>query len=215
MQRNRVDIISLGCYKNLVDSEKLMRMFKNAGFKVVHDPEVVRGEYVVVNTCGFIGDAKQESIDVILELTELKKRGKIGKIIVMGCLAERYLHQLEQEIPEVDAFYGKFNWTDMINDLIYQKVEKKKIKNYRIITTPKHYAYLKIAEGCNRTCSYCAIPIITGAYKSLPMEEIIEEAKWLARKGVKELQLIAQDLTYYGLDLYRTHKLPELVQRLS
>ncbi|MGM9794878.1 MAG: 30S ribosomal protein S12 methylthiotransferase RimO [Candidatus Aphodosoma sp.] len=215
MQRNRVDIISLGCYKNLVDSEKLMRMFKNAGFKVVHDPEVVRGEYVVVNTCGFIGDAKQESIDVILELTELKKRGKIGKIIVMGCLAERYLHQLEQEIPEVDAFYGKFNWTDMINDLIYQKVEKKKIKNYRIITTPKHYAYLKIAEGCNRTCSYCAIPLITGAYKSLPMEEIIEEAKWLARKGVKELQLIAQDLTYYGLDLYRTHKLPELVQRLS
>ena len=188
MQRNRVDIISLGCFKNLVDSEKLMRMFKNAGFKVVHDPEVVRGEYVVVNTCGFIGDAKQESIDVILELTELKKRGKIGKIIVMGCLAERYLHQLEQE---------------------------KKIKNYRIITTPKHYAYLKIAEGCNRTCSYCAIPIITGAYKSLPMEEIIEEAKWLARKGVKELQLIAQDLTYYGLDLYRTHKLPELVQRLS
>ena len=215
MQRNRVDIISLGCFKNLVDSEKLMRMFKNAGFKVVHDPEVVRGEYVVVNTCGFIGDAKQESIDVILELTELKKRGKIGKIIVMGCLAERYLHQLDQEIPEVDAFYGKFNWTDMINDLIYQKVEKKKIKNYRIITTPKHYAYLKIAEGCNRTCSYCAIPIITGAYKSLPMEEIIEEAKWLARKGVKELQLIAQDLTYYGLDLYRTHKLPELVQRLS
>lgn len=215
MQRNRVDIISLGCYKNLVDSEKLMRMFKNAGFKVVHDPEVVRGEFVVVNTCGFIGDAKQESIDVILELTELKKRGKIGKIIVMGCLAERYLHQLEQEIPEVDAFYGKFNWTDMINDLIYQKVEKKKIKNYRIITTPKHYAYLKIAEGCNRTCSYCAIPIITGAYKSLPMEEIIDEAKWLARKGVKELQLIAQDLTYYGLDLYRTHKLPELVQRLS
>lgn len=215
MQKNRVDVISLGCYKNLVDSEKLMRLFKNAGFKVFHDSDKVCGEFVVVNTCGFIGDAKQESIDIILELTELKKRGRIGKLIVMGCLSERYIHQLEQEIPEVDAYYGKFNWSDMIDDFVAQRKNEKSSKDFRVITTPAHYAYLKIAEGCNRTCSYCAIPIITGAYKSRDIESIVDEAKWLAHKGVKELQLIAQDLTYYGLDLYHEHKLPELVSKLS
>lgn len=215
MQKNRVDVISLGCYKNLVDSEKLMRLFKNAGFKVFHDSDKVCGEFVVVNTCGFIGDAKQESIDIILELTELKKRGRIGKLIVMGCLSERYIHQLEQEIPEVDAYYGKFNWSDMIDDFVAQRKNEKLSKDLRVVTTPAHYAYLKIAEGCNRTCSYCAIPIITGAYKSRDIESIVDEAKWLAHKGVKELQLIAQDLTYYGLDLYHEHKLPELVSKLS
>ena len=215
MQKNRVDVISLGCYKNLVDSEKLMRLFKNAGFKVFHDSDKVCGEFVVVNTCGFIGDAKQESIDIILELTELKKRGRIGKLIVMGCLSERYIHQLEQEIPEVDAYYGKFNWSDMIDDFVAQRKNEKSSKDLRVVTTPAHYAYLKIAEGCNRTCSYCAIPIITGAYKSRDIESIVDEAKWLAHKGVKELQLIAQDLTYYGLDLYHEHKLPELVSKLS
>ena len=215
MQKNRVDVISLGCYKNLVDSEKLMRLFKNAGFKVFHDSDKVCGEFVVVNTCGFIGDAKQESIDIILELTELKKRGRIGKLIVMGCLSERYIHQLEQEIPEVDAYYGKFNWSDMIDDFVAQRKNEKLSKDLRVVTTPAHYAYLKIAEGCNRTCSYCAIPIITGAYKSRDIESIVDEAKWLAHRGVKELQLIAQDLTYYGLDVYHEHKLPELVSRLS
>ena len=215
MQKNRVDVISLGCYKNLVDSEKLMRLFKNAGFKVFHDSDKVCGEFVVVNTCGFIGDAKQESIDIILELTELKKRGRIGKLIVMGCLSERYIHQLEQEIPEVDAYYGKFNWSDMIDDFVAQRKNEKSSNDLRVVTTPAHYAYLKIAEGCNRTCSYCAIPIITGAYKSRDIESIVDEAKWLAHKGVKELQLIAQDLTYYGLDLYHEHKLPELVSKLS
>ena len=215
MQKNRVDVISLGCYKNLVDSEKLMRLFKNAGFKVFHDSDKVCGEFVVVNTCGFIGDAKQESIDIILELTELKKRGRIGKLIVMGCLSERYIHQLEQEIPEVDAYYGKFNWSDMIDDFVAQRKNEKLSKDLRVVTTPAHYAYLKIAEGCNRTCSYCAIPIITGAYKSRDIESIVDEVKWLAHKGVKELQLIAQDLTYYGLDLYHEHKLPELVSKLS
>lgn len=215
MQKNRVDVISLGCYKNLVDSEKLMLLFKNAGFKVFHDSDKVCGEFVVVNTCGFIGDAKQESIDIILELTELKKRGRIGKLIVMGCLSERYIHQLEQEIPEVDAYYGKFNWSDMIDDFVAQRKNEKSLKDLRVVTTPAHYAYLKIAEGCNRTCSYCAIPIITGAYKSRDIESIVDEAKWLAHKGVKELQLIAQDLTYYGLDIYHEHKLPELVSRLS
>ena len=215
MQKNRVDVISLGCYKNLVDSEKLMRLFKNAGFKVFHDSDKVCGEFVVVNTCGFIGDAKQESIDIILELTELKKRGRIGKLIVMGCLSERYIHQLEQEIPEVDAYYGKFNWSDMIDDFVAQRKNEKLSKDLRVVTTPAHYAYVKIAEGCNRTCSYCAIPIITGAYKSRDIESIVDEAKWLAHKGVKELQLIAQDLTYYGLDLYHEHKLPELVSKLS
>lgn len=215
MQKNRVDVISLGCYKNLVDSERLMSLFKEAGFKVYHDSDNVRGEFVVVNTCGFIGDAKQESIDIILELTELKKRGKIGKLIVMGCLAERYIHQLEEEIPEVDAFYGKFNWSEMLDDFVSSRKAEESCNDFRILTTPKHYAYLKIAEGCNRTCSYCAIPIITGPYKSRTIESIVDEAKWLVSKGVKEIQLIAQDLTYYGLDIYHKHMLPELVRRIS
>lgn len=215
MQKNRVDVISLGCYKNLVDSEKLMSLFKGAGFRVYHDSNNVCGEFVVVNTCGFIGDAKQESIDIILELTELKKRGKIGKLIVMGCLAERYIHQLEEEIPEVDAFYGKFNWSEMLNDFVSQRKADGTCNDLRILTTPKHYAYLKIAEGCNRTCSYCAIPIITGPYKSRTIDSIVEETEWLVGKGVKEIQLIAQDLTYYGLDIYHKHMLPELVQRIS
>lgn len=215
MQKNRVDVISLGCYKNLVDSERLMSLFKEAGFKVYHDSDNVCGEFVVVNTCGFIGDAKQESIDIILELTELKKRGKIGKLIVMGCLAERYIHQLEEEIPEVDAFYGKFNWSEMLDDFVSSRKAEESCNDFRILTTPKHYAYLKIAEGCNRTCSYCAIPIITGPYKSRTIESIVDEAKWLVSKGVKEIQLIAQDLTYYGLDIYHKHMLPELVQRIS
>lgn len=213
MINNRVDIISLGCFKNLVDSEQLMAQFKQHGYDVVHDSNDVKGEIVVVNTCGFIGDAKEESINMILQLADAKKSKKIGKLFVMGCLSERYFDELKMEIPEVDAYYGKFNWPDLISDLGC-KLDESTL-NERIITTPKHYAYLKIAEGCNRTCSYCAIPIITGKHKSRIIESICHEATLLAKKGVREVQLIAQDLTYYGLDLYKKNRLAELVQKIS
>lgn len=213
MRKNKVDIITLGCSKNLVDSEQLMRQFQLNGYTVTHDSEKVNGEFVVVNTCAFIGDAQEESINLILALGEEKNRGRIGKLFVMGCLSERFLKELKTELPFVDRFYGKFNWKELLNDI--GKAYHPESSTDRVVTTPGHYAYLKIAEGCNRTCSYCSIPIITGKYRSRPMDEIIDEARLLTRKGVKEIQLIAQDLTYYGLDIYHKTVLPELVERLS
>lgn len=210
---NIVDIITLGCSKNLVDSEMLSRQLSDNGYQVVYDDENPKGGIVIVNTCGFIGDAKEESINTILELGELKKRRKISKLYVMGCLSERYLADLEAEIPEVDKFYGKFNWKEILAEL--GKSYNQQIAVERDLTTPGHYAYLKIAEGCNRFCSYCAIPIITGRYQSRPIEEIVDEVKYLVGKGVKEFQVIAQDLSYYGVDLYKEMRLAELIERIS
>ena len=213
MRKNKVDIITLGCSKNLVDSEQLMRQFVANGYTVEHDPHKINGEIVVVNTCGFIGDAQEESINMILELGEQKQKGRIRKLFVMGCLSERFLKDLEKELPEVDRFYGKFNWKELISDL--GKSYHQELATERVLTTPRHYAYVKIGEGCNRTCSYCSIPIITGAYQSRPMEEIVDEVRGLVAQGVKEFQMIAQDLTFYGLDRYKRMALPELVERVS
>ena len=213
MKKNKIDIITLGCSKNLVDSEQLMRQFVANGYAVEHDPSKVTGEIVVVNTCGFIGDAQEESINMILELGEAKKKGKIGQLYVMGCLSERFLSEMKTELPEVDRFYGKFNWKELLAHL--GKSYYKELATERILTTPRHYAYLKIGEGCNRTCSYCSIPIITGHYQSRSMDSIEEEVRSLVCQGVKEFQVIAQDLTYYGLDLYKRYALPELLERLS
>lgn len=213
MRKNKVDIITLGCSKNLVDSEQLMRQFVANGYTVEHDPHKINGEIVVVNTCGFIGDAQEESINMILELGEQKQKGRIGKLFVMGCLSERFLKDLEKELPEVDRFYGKFNWKELISDL--GKSYHQELATERVLTTPRHYAYVKIGEGCNRTCSYCSIPIITGAYQSRPMDEIVDEVRGLVAQGVKEFQMIAQDLTFYGLDRYKRMALLELVERVS
>lgn len=213
MIKNRIDVITLGCSKNLVDSELLMRQLVANGYTIEHDPDVPKGEIAVINTCGFIGDAKEESINMILQFAEAKKKKKLSKLFVMGCLSERYLAELSAEIPEVDKFYGKFNWKQLIEDL--GKSYYKELSFDRSLSTPSHYAYVKISEGCNRTCSYCSIPLITGKYKSRPIEEIEAEVKELVDSGVKEFQLIAQDLTYYGLDLYKEMNLPQLVERLS
>ena len=213
MAKNRVDIITLGCSKNLVDSEHLMRQFEAAGYEVRHDAEKVTGEIVVINTCGFIGDAKEESINMILNFVAAKAKKKIKKLYVMGCLSERFMTELAGEIPEVDKFYGKFDWNKLLDDLGKEYVPDLRLE--RILTTPSHYAYIKIAEGCNRMCSYCAIPIITGHYQSRPMEDIIEEIEMLVRKGVKEFQIIAQDLTYYGMDIYKKFCIAELVDRIA
>lgn len=213
MIKKRIDLITLGCSKNLVDSERLMAQLAAVGYKLHHDPEDPKGEIVIVNTCGFIGDAKEESINTILGLTELKKRRKIGKIFVMGCLSERYRKELVEEIPEIDRLYGKFDWKQVLTDLGYQWDEALRAKRYQ--TTPAHYAYIKIGEGCNRMCAYCAIPIITGKYKSRPIEEIAEEVRNLVADGVHEFQLIAQDLTGYGLDLYGRYNVAELVDTLA
>lgn len=190
-----------------------MRQFVANGYTVEHDPHKINGEIVVVNTCGFIGDAQEESINMILELGEQKQKGRIGKLFVMGCLSERFLKDLEKELPEVDRFYGKFNWKELISDL--GKSYHQELATERVLTTPRHYAYVKIGEGCNRTCSYCSIPIITGAYQSRPMDEIVDEVSGLVAQGVKEFQMIAQDLTFYGLDRYKRMALPELVERVS
>ena len=213
MRKNKVDIITLGCSKNLVDTDQLMRKFVANGYTVEHDPHKINGEIVVVNTCGFIGDAQEESINMILELGEQKQKGRIGKLFVMGCLSERFLKDLEKELPEVDRFYGKFNWKELISDL--GKSYHQELATERVLTTPRHYAYVKIGEGCNRTCSYCSIPIITGDYQSRPMDEIVDEVRGLVAQGVKEFQMIAQDLTFYGLDRYKRMALPELVERVS
>ena len=208
-----VDVISLGCSKNLVDSEKLLRQFEAAGFTIRHNPREVSGEIVVVNTCGFIADAQEESVNMILELCQAKEEGRVKQVYVMGCLSQRFMKELGHEIPQVDKFYGKFNWTELLNDL--GKTYQQERQYERRLTTPKHYAYLKISEGCDRHCAYCAIPIITGRHQSRPMEDIVAEVEHLVSEGVKEFQVIAQELTYYGLDLYGEQKVAELVERIS
>lgn len=190
-----------------------MRQLEECGYEVTHDSEEPCGEIAVINTCGFIGDAKQESINMILEFCQRKDEGDLRKLFVMGCLSERYLDDLREEIAQVDKFYGKFNWTELVSDLKHEYDEK--IANERVLTTPGHYAYLKISEGCNRRCAYCAIPIITGPHKSRPMEEILDEVRYLVAKGVKEFQIIAQELTFYGVDLYKKQSIAELVEKMS
>lgn len=209
----KIDIITLGCSKNLVDSERLMRQLEAVGYEVTHDAEELTGEIAVVNTCGFIADAQEESINMILELAQRKTEGDLKKLYVMGCLSERFMDELGKEIPEVDRYYGKFDWTRLLSDLGHEYDES--IGNERHITTPSHYAYLKISEGCNRKCAYCAIPIITGAHRSRPMEEILDEVRHLVSCGVKEFQVIAQELTFYGLDLHKERRIAALVQAMS
>lgn len=208
-----VTVISLGCSKNLVDSEHLLHQFRQAGFEIRHDRLPQRGDVVVVNTCGFIQDAKEESVQTILQYCEQRRKGRISRLYVMGCLSQRYFDELKQEIPEVDGFYGKFDWQNILRDLgrEYQVSER----HDRVLTTPSHYAYIKIAEGCNRHCSFCAIPLITGPYQSRPIEDIRQEISVLAARGVKEFQIIAQDLSYYGKDLYHEFKLAELINEIS
>ena len=211
--RGSVDLITLGCSKNLVDSEKLIRQLELNGFEVTHDAEDPKGEIAIVNTCGFIGDAKEESINMILELAQRKQQGKLRQLIVMGCLSQRYFEELQQELPEVDKFYGKFDWEQIVTDL--GGTYHKEASNERRLTTPSHYAYLKISEGCNRHCAYCAIPIITGKQKSRPVEEIVAEVESLVAKGVKEFQVIAQELTGYGTDLYGKQMIAPLIDRIA
>jgi ribosomal protein S12 methylthiotransferase len=209
----KIDIITLGCSKNLVDSERLMRQLESVGYEVTHDAETLTGEIAVVNTCGFIADVQEESINMILELAQRKTEGDLKRLYVMGCLSERFMDELGKEIPEVDRYYGKFDWTRLLSDLGHEYDES--ISNERHITTPSHYAYLKISEGCNRKCAYCAIPIITGAHRSRPMEEILDEVRHLVSQGVKEFQVIAQELTFYGLDLYKERRIAQLVQAMA
>ena len=208
-----VNIVTLGCSKNLVDSEHLSRQLSANGYKVCYDNENPQGGIVVVNTCGFIGDAKEESVNTILDFGEMRKKRKISKLIVMGCLSQRYRDELAAEIPEVDKFYGKFDWKDMLAYL--GKSYEPQLAIERDLTTPPHYAYLKISEGCNRRCSYCAIPIMTGRHISRPVEEIVAEVKSLVGQGVKEFQVIAQDLSYYGMDLYHKMRLADLVNAIA
>ena len=208
-----VKVVTLGCSKNLVDSERVLKMLSNAGLDAVHEGDGY-ANIVIINTCGFIGDAKEESVNTILEYAEAKNNGKIEELYVMGCLSERYRDELQKEIHEVDRFYGKFDWTTIADDLS-RKHGPPSLCYDRTITTPSHHAYLKIAEGCNRFCAFCAIPLITGRYKSRPIEEIEDEVRMLVGRGVKEFNVIAQDLSGYGQDLYGVQKLPELVDRLS
>ena len=213
MRKETIDIITLGCSKNLVDSEHLMRQLEAEGYKVTHDAEHPKGEIAVINTCGFIGDAKEESINMILEFAQAREEGTLKRLYVMGCLSERYLKDLSIEIPQVDKFYGKFNWKELLHDLGKNYHEELRVE--RTLTTPQHYAYLKISEGCDRQCSYCAIPLMTGHHVSRPMEEILDEVRSLTKHGVKELQVIAQELTYYGVDLYKKQMLPQLIDRMA
>jgi len=213
MRKNKIDIISLGCSKNLVDSEHLMRQFQAAGYRVAHNAERVDGETVVVNTCGFIADAQQESIDTILQLGEAKRQGRIRNLFVMGCLAERFRADLIETLPEVDRFYGKFDWKSMLADLGH--AYRDDLCNERCLTTPPHYCYMKISEGCNRFCAFCAIPLITGRHTSVPMPLLLDETKRLAESGVKEFNIIAQDLSSYGMDLEGRMMLPELIDRMA
>ncbi|MBD5347820.1 MAG: 30S ribosomal protein S12 methylthiotransferase RimO [Bacteroides sp.] len=214
-KKNHVDIISMGCSKNLIDSERLIRRLQAKGYSVTHNPETPEGEYVVVNTCGFIGDAKEESINLLLELGNLKDQNSIGSIVAMGCLTERYFKELESELPEIDKLYGKFDWDGFVNELPDLKSDRRPAEWERTLTTPPHSAYLKISEGCNRFCAFCAIPLITGRHKSRPIEEILEEVKTLTKEGVKEFNVIAQDLSSYGLDRYGRHALAELIDRMA
>lgn len=213
MDKKRIDVISLGCSKNLVDSERLLKQLELSGFQAFHNSDNVEGDIVVINTCGFIGDAKEESINTILTYVEAKNEGRIKELYVMGCLSERYRDDLLAEIPEIDRIYGKFDWVNIVSDII--KRNPATMPYDRVITTPSHYTYLKIAEGCNRFCAFCAIPLITGRYKSRPIEEILEEVRMLVGKGVKEFNVIAQDLSSYGLDIYKRLALPELIDRMA
>lgn len=215
MKKGHIDIISLGCSKNLIDSERLIKRLQDRGWNVSHNPDEPSGEYVVVNTCGFIGDAKEESVNMLLGLGELKSEGRIGKIVAMGCLTERYRDELAREIPEIDRIYGKFDWNGFIDELPGRE-RKPMTRNWdRTVTTPSHSAYLKISEGCNRMCAFCAIPLITGRHKSRGEEEILEEVSELSRRGVKEFNVIAQDLSSYGLDRYGEHRLAHLIDRMA
>lgn len=214
-KKNHIDLISMGCSKNLIDSERMIRRLEAKGYSVCHNPETPSGEYVMVNTCGFIGDAKEESINLLLELSELKERQEIGKIAAMGCLTERYLQDLKAEMPEIDLIYGKFDWNRFVDDLPDLKKESRPKDWERTLTTPPHSAYVKISEGCNRFCAFCAIPLITGRHKSRPEEEIIEEIKDLVSKGVKEFNIIAQDLSSYGLDIYKESRLASLIDKIA
>lgn len=212
-EMKKVNIISLGCSKNLVDTEMLLRQLDKAGYATETDVENSDADVVIVNTCGFIGDAKEESVNTILEQVEKKKKGLVGQVYVIGCLSQRYGAELKEEIPEVDAVFGKFDWKGVLEKMGQHFDER--IRNQRILTTPSHYAYLKISEGCNRTCSYCAIPIITGKHKSRDFEELLEECRELVKNGVKEILVVAQDLTYYGIDLYGKNRLAELISQLA
>ena len=215
--KKTIDVISLGCSKNLVDSEMLMGLMEANGYHCTHDSDNPQGEIVVVNTCGFINDAKEESINTILEFAQAKTEGRIEKLFVMGCLSERYLADLEREIPEVDGWYGKFNYKQLLKDL--SRSEECGVRSeecgVRIITTPPHYTYIKISEGCDRHCAYCAIPLITGKHQSRPMEEILEEVRYLVGQGVKEFNVIAQELTYYGVDLDGKQHIAELIEQMA
>ena len=213
MKKGQIDIITMGCSKNLVDSEALMTMFEQAGYHCTHDAKRIDGEIVVVNTCGFIEDAKQESIDTILELVQAKEEGRISKLFVMGCLSQRYKDELEEEIPQVDKYYGKFNYKQLLTDL--GKPDVPTCSGDRLITTPHHYAYVKISEGCDRRCAYCAIPIITGKHVSRPKEEILDEVRSLVERGVKEFQIIAQELTYYGVDIDGKRHIADLIAEMA
>ena len=220
MRKGEIDIITLGCSKNLVDAERLMRQLELAGYRCVHDSPKPNGEIAIINTCGFIGDAKEESIEMILQFADRKNRGKLSKLYVMGCLSQRYAKELPAEIPEVDGWFGKFDFLGIVEELKPTPTPSLKGREFgkdyeRMLTTPSHYAYLKIAEGCNRYCSYCAIPLITGKFTSRAIEDILEEVKWLVSKGVKELNVIAQDLSSYGLDLYGEHRLAELLDKMA
>lgn len=217
-QRNarlQVDVITLGCSKNLVDSERLMQQFADNDITARHNPDESSSPspIVVINTCGFIGDAKEESINTILQYAEFKRLGKVDKIIVMGCLSERYREVLPSELPEVDLWFGKFDWVNIISEIKKDSIARSDFR--RILSTPAHSAYLKIAEGCNRFCAFCAIPLITGRFKSRPIEEIVEEVKSLTEKGVSEFNIIAQDLSSYGLDIYGKKTLAQLISAIS
>lgn len=213
MNTKFIDLVTLGCSKNLVDSERVIKMFERVNYKVIHNPNKINSKIVIINTCGFISDAKEESINTILEYVNAKKRKQISHLYVMGCLSQRYLEDLKLEIPEVDAWYGKFDWENIISDITKQTPLNNKYE--RAVTTPSHYAYVKIAEGCNRFCAFCAIPFITGRYKSRPIEEILDEIRTLVQDGVKEFNIIAQDLSYYGLDLYKKQELPRLIDSIA
>ena len=224
MRKGEIDIITLGCSKNLVDAERLMRQLELAGYRCVHDSANPKGEIAIINTCGFIGDAKEESIDIILQFAERKTQGKLRKLYVMGCLSQRYREELPAEIPEVDKWFGKFDYMGIVEECASAQfrgrpkgysLEFKGEEFERTLTTPKHYAYLKIAEGCNRYCSYCAIPLITGRFTSRKMEDVLDEVRWLVEQGVKEFNVIAQDLSSYGLDLYGEHRLAQLVDEMA
>ena len=213
MKKNQIDFITMGCSKNLVDSEVLMKQFEANGYKCTHDSKRPQGEIVVINTCGFIGDAKEESINTILEFAQAKEEGRINKLFVMGCLSQRYKKELEQEIPVVDKYYGKFDYKQLLTDL--GKVEVEDCRGKRCLTTPHHYAYIKISEGCDRHCAYCAIPLITGKHVSRPAEEILDEVRTLVASGVKEFQIIAQELTYYGIDIDGRQHIAQLVADMA